>query len=91
MALRIEYARLAERTLRRLDAKLRRRVIERLEAIAATPDLPHPEVKRLEGRPELRLRVGDWRVIYVVDRQRAILHVLAVGPRGEIYGKKYQH
>jgi mRNA interferase RelE/StbE len=40
-------------------------------------------VKRLKGRNGLRLRVGDWRVIFYVEDEAII--VAAVGHRREIY------
>ena len=41
------------------------------------------DVSRLVGRPGMRLRVGDYRVIFEEDEHH--IRVLAVGPRGEIY------
>ncbi len=45
-------------------------------------DYPH---QRLTGRPEYRLRVGDYRVIYEFDREENVLYLIAVGNRREIY------
>jgi mRNA interferase RelE/StbE len=41
-------------------------------------------VKRLKGRDGLRLRIGDWRVIFHEDRET--IDVLIIGPRGSVYG-----
>ena len=43
---------------------------------------PH---KRLQGRPEFKLRVGDYRVLYEFDVQLGRLHLHYVGNRREIY------
>ncbi|MCH8095679.1 MAG: type II toxin-antitoxin system RelE/ParE family toxin [Proteobacteria bacterium] len=32
-----------------------------------------------------RLRVGDWRVIYEVDRKTRTMHVVVIAPRGRAY------
>jgi mRNA interferase RelE/StbE len=40
-------------------------------------------VKRLTGRPGARLRVGDWRVIFV--EATTTLEIRAVGNRRDIY------
>ncbi len=40
---------------------------------------------RLQGRPEFRLRVGDYRVIYEFDLARNELYLVAMGNRKEIY------
>jgi len=41
------------------------------------------DVKRLKGRGGCRLRVGDWRVIFIEDTRS--ITVIAVGNRREIY------
>ena len=40
---------------------------------------------RLKGHDRYRLRVGDYRIIYIFDAERNIIHLLAVGNRREIY------
>lgn len=40
---------------------------------------------RLKGRPEFRLRVGDYRVVYEFDLARNILYLVALGHRREVY------
>ncbi len=42
-------------------------------------------VKALVGRPGYRLRVGDWRVIFVIDAGRVLVRVLQIGSRGGVY------
>lgn len=54
--------------------------------MAAIDGLPTGDVKPLAGRPgEWRLRVGGWRVIYVLDEERRRIAILAVRPRGSAY------
>lgn len=43
---------------------------------------PH---QRLQGRPEFRLRVGDYRIIYGFDVQRHEVFLITLGHRREIY------
>ena len=43
---------------------------------------PH---KRLGGRPEFKLRVGDYRVLYEFDLAQGRLYLHYVGHRREIY------
>lgn len=56
---------------------------DKIEAFAATPDLTHPNVAKLKGQPEYRLRVQDWRVIFLIEDD--VLIVRDIGPRGAIY------
>ncbi len=43
---------------------------------------PH---QRLQGRPECKLRVGDYRVLYEVDLKLGRIYLHYVGHRREIY------
>lgn len=63
---------------------MQRRVIDAVEHFAKTGE---GDVVRLVDvvPPEYRLRVGDWRVRFVPDHERHLLHVLRVLPRGKAY------
>lgn len=78
----VVWSRTAQKDLRRLDAATRRRVLAAVERFAATGE---GDVKHLQGRPELRLRVGDWRVFLQQDRGEGTILVLGVANRGEAY------
>jgi len=41
--------------------------------------------QRLSGRPECKLRVGDYRVLYEVDIKQGRIYLHYVGHRREIY------
>lgn len=69
----------------RMPRNLRELVIEKIEAVARDPHAPNANVTRLQGRPEFRLRVQDWRVIYRVDNGRLVLLVIKIGSRGQVY------
>jgi len=42
-------------------------------------------VKKLTNHPGYRLRVGDWRVIYTVNENELLIHVINIKTRGEAY------
>jgi mRNA interferase RelE/StbE len=76
----------ALKTLRRLQPRLTEAMIAEMEAIAADPFAPHPHASRLAGtKSSYRLRHGDWRILYRVDRAQQLVVVEAVKPRGEAY------
>ena len=37
------------------------------------------------GEGELRIRVGDWRVIYAVHDDELLVLVIKIGHRGDVY------
>lgn len=60
---------------------------ERLRIAKAISQLPNGEdIKKLKGYGDLmRLRVGDYRIIYTVEHGELIVYVINIGNRGEIY------
>ncbi len=65
-------------------SNLRGRIERRLANVAEAPERARGIV-RLEGRSGYRLRVGDWRVIFEIDRGALVILVLRVASRGEVY------
>ncbi len=47
---------------------------------------PRPQrCKKLSGRQEYRVRVGDYRVLYVVSDAAKTIEIVAVGNRKDVY------
>ena len=87
MAKAITYSREALKTLRRLDRSTAMRIVAKVEQLALDPASLTNNVKTLKGGasaegPLMRLRVGDWRVIY---RDGLVIAVIKVRPRGGAY------
>lgn len=63
---------------------------EKRRLVSAIEQLPNGEdIKKLKGHSDLlRLRVGDYRVIYTVNDGELIIIVIDAGNRGDIY-KRY--
>jgi mRNA interferase RelE/StbE len=76
----IAFTAAATRQWLNLSADVRRRLDAKLTAFAQTGQ---GDVKRLKGRAGARLRVGDWRIVFYLERDTVI--VAAVGHRREIY------
>lgn len=81
----IEFTKPAAKELSRMPADVRVLIRKKIETIAANPHGAHNNVTRLIGRPEFRLRVQDWRVIYEVQDGRLVLLIIKVAPRGRVY------
>jgi hypothetical protein len=61
-------------------------LIARLQAIAEQPFAAHRNVERITGEPDaFRLRQGDWRAKYRIDREVDEMRVLVVEPTGSVY------
>jgi len=79
----VRFAARAERDMRRLDRRVRARVYEALERLREDPQAG--ALLKLSGRPESRLRVGDWRVLVELDAAEQIIYIKHVLPRGRAY------
>jgi len=76
----IAFTAKATRQWLELSSDVRERLNAKLEAFAQTGQ---GDVKRLKGRDDSRLRVGDRRIIFYCEGNTVV--VVAVGHRREIY------
>ena len=82
---RIEIEAEAERDLRRLPRNTARRIRSKLLALAEDPFARNRNVKKLSGRDAWRLRIGAWRVLYMVDSTNQVISIMVIRPRGSAY------
>ena len=83
MEKQIVYSRAAAKALRAMDAKASQQIRSRIRQYAADPASLANNVKRLKGVDALRLRVGDYRVIFTEDL--VVLTILKIGHRKDVY------
>ena len=81
----IELRAAAVRALKRIDHQDRDRIRGAISLLGEDPR--PPGAKALKGRPGLRVRVGDYRIIYTVDDDILIVAVIAVGHRRDVYDR----
>ena len=81
----VEILPCALRDLQSLPRDVRERIRERIDLLVENPR-PHG-VKSLQGGQKgyLRIRVGDYRVIYRIENDHLVVMVVAIGHRREIY------
>ncbi len=82
-AYRIELRPAAARALRKLDPQVRHRVQGAIALLAQDPR--PPGARALQGRPGLRVRVGDYRIVYTVQDDVLIVVVVRLGDRRDVY------
>lgn len=78
MTYEVLFSDLALKQLRKLDSEIRGRIIATLERIRIRPD---NFVKKLVGDEGYRLRVGNYRIIVDLDKERLVILVLRMGHR----------
>ena len=77
----IRFSRTAARAL--IRSNKRELIRQKIDELAADPLSQSANVKRLQGRPEYRLRVQDWRIIFRIEE--SILWIDDIAPRGSAY------
>ena len=77
----IRFSKAAEKALLRSNKRVLIR--RKIDELASDPDSAKPNILKLLGRPDSRLRVQDWRVIFRVEG--SVLWIDQIGPRGSIY------
>lgn len=81
---KIELTPAAARQIGKLDKSMRRRIVTAIDGLGRTQ---RPAgVRALTGHPGLlRIRVGDYRVVYTVRDELLVVLVVAVAHRREVY------
>jgi len=68
--------------LQKLEKPLRARIFRKMQS--AKED-PYHFFKKLEGRTDFKMRVGDYRVIADIDASKKRIEVTCIGHRKNIY------
>lgn len=85
MTYQIELSPQAKKNLRRIrDRRLHDRLIAAIAELASEPR-PSGCLKLAGEVNQWRVRVGDWRVVYVIEDGRLVVLVVRVAPRGGVY------
>jgi mRNA interferase RelE/StbE len=82
----IVIARNAGKVLVRMQPAKARDIREMIDKVAVDPTAPNNNLRPLQGVTNgFRIRVGDWRVSFTLDRQAGVMSVFEIAPRGGAY------
>jgi len=80
----LEFTASAAREFRALDRHTQRRISTKVSELAEDP-FP-AGVRKFQGEEDhWRIRVGDYRVIYRVEKRRVVIVIVRIGHRREVY------
>ena len=75
----------ASKTILRADSKLRARLQKRIRELAEDPYDPRLS-SPLTGRASVRKsRVGGWRILFTIHREKQLIQVASIDTRGQVY------
>lgn len=87
MAYRIEFTSYASKELSKLSRSIQpkqlRRIRDTIEALSADPRPPGAE--SVETTNYLRVRTGDYRIVYLVEEDVLTVLIIRIGHRREVY------
>lgn len=81
---KITFSKEADKALRRMPRNNALIIANKIKELASNPNTMR-NVKKLTDHPGYRLRVGDWRIIYTVNNNELLIHVISIKTRGEVY------
>jgi mRNA interferase RelE/StbE len=72
-----------EKKIKRLQPKQQRLILQALRELEANPDTQ--DLSKLKCRPEWRLRIGNWRMLFRIDKKKLVMVALTLKSRGDVY------
>tara|TARA_Y100000310_G_C20667287_1_gene808290 strand:+ start:1089 stop:1340 length:252 start_codon:yes stop_codon:yes gene_type:complete len=82
MNFKIEFAKQAKKDFSKLDQKTKERIVAVLHRIRIRP---YAFVKKLVNLPYYSLRVGNYRLLLSIEKDKLYIYVIKVGHRKNIY------
>lgn len=83
---KIEFSTESAKVYLKLPNKIRQQIDVKIKLVAQGPYARNNNIKPLKEMGGCyRLRVGDWRVIYEVVKQKLRIYVIKIGHRKEVY------
>lgn len=83
---KLTYHRSAVKFLSKQDKTSQERISSGLKGLLNIP--PVGDIRLLKGYDSLyRLRIGDFRIVFMIDHQEKLIYIQAIGNRGDMYKK----
>lgn len=86
MTFEVRWTETSFRKLQKLDPNIQKRIVAELDEAAAADDI-FAIAKRLTGVNLYSIRVGDYRAITGIEKNKMVILVVELGHRSKIYKK----
>lgn len=81
--MKIFFVKSAENELLKLDKKLAKRILDKINLLANDPYGQNSQ--KLDAGKGYRIRVGDYRVVYTVDKITKTVTIIRIRHRRDVY------
>jgi len=76
----------AAKELQNLPQKVQQKILDAVQLISLNPYTELLQIKKMKGADSLyRVRIQDYRVIYVIENQVIKITIIKIGHRKEVY------
>ena len=69
--------------LKKIPKKDAKRIVAAIQSLAENPR--PPQSKKLSGQERYRLRLGNYRILYIIEDDELVICVVKVGNRQDVY------
>ncbi|MBI4008662.1 type II toxin-antitoxin system RelE/ParE family toxin [Candidatus Roizmanbacteria bacterium] len=80
--MKILFVKSAEKELLHLDKNLGKRILNKISLLKNDP---YGNSQKLKGNKGYRIRIGDYRVVYTIDKKKQTILIIKIGHRRDIY------
>ena len=84
MSFKLKWTETAVKSLKKFNKKDVERIVKKIERIKENP---FRFIKKLKGLPFYSLRIGNFRVLMIIDFSNSVIFVVEVEHRKRIYKK----
>lgn len=85
---RIEFKVSAEKELRALPKIVQMKILDAMSLLSANPFSALLPIKKMQGHSadnRFRLRIGNYRVVYEVIKDKVVIYIVRIGHRKDVY------
>lgn len=87
MKYKIEFKPSALKAFKKLNRQTQKRIIKKIDLLENDP-MPLGIVKLKGSNNFYRLRAGDYRIIYTIEKDRLLILILKIGDRKDVFKTK---
>ncbi|MFQ5673668.1 MAG: type II toxin-antitoxin system RelE/ParE family toxin [Nitrospinales bacterium] len=81
----LKYSKAFLKKIDKIPGALKTLIRKKLKALKANPVAKSKNIKRLKNTNNYRPRIGDWRVIYRIEKKESIIYLIEINTRGDVY------
>lgn len=83
----VVFKKSAAKELQGLPKKIQQKILDAVQLLSLNPYTELLQIKKMKGADSLyRVRIQDYRVIYLIENQIIKITIIKIGHRKEVYG-----